>query len=87
MNLQKLKNKIHQFSNSSDFQNAFDQLKADIREAVNSEEPGDHKPYYTNHVARELFQKASDFGLDHLIEGEVDAGFRPFPGDTTFLGS
>lgn len=87
MSLQKLKNKIHQFSNSSDFQNAFDQLKADIREAVNIEEPGDHKPYYTNHVARELFQKAADFGLNHLIEGEVDAGFRPVAGDTTFLTS
>ena len=87
MSLQKLKNKIHQFSNSSDFQNAFEQLKADVREAVNIEEPGDHKPYYTNHVARELFQKAADFGLNHLIEGEVDAGFRPVAGDTTFLDS
>lgn len=87
MNLQRLKNKIHQFSNSSDFQNAFEQLKADIREAVNTEEPGENKPYYTNHVARELFQKAADFGLNHLIEGEVDAGFRPVSGDTTFLGS
>ena len=87
MNLQQLKNKIHQFSNSSDFQNAFEQLKADVTEAVNIEEPGDHKPYYTNHVARELFQKAADFGLSHLIEGEVDAGFRPISGDTTFLDS
>lgn len=87
MSLQKLKNKIHQFSNSSEFQNAFEQLKADVREAVNIEEPGDHKPYYTNHVARELFQKAADFGLNHLIEGEVDAGFRPVAGDTTFLDS
>lgn len=87
MSLQKLKNKIHQFSNSSDFENAFDQLKSDIIEAVNNEEPGDNKPYYTNHVARELFQKASDFRLGHLIKGEVDAGFRPIAGDTTFLDS
>jgi len=87
MNLQQLKNKIHQLSNSSDFQNAFEQLKTDIIEAVNTEEPGENKPYYTNHVARELFQKAADFGLDHLIEGEVDAGFRPVAGDTAFLDS
>lgn len=87
MSLQELKNKIHQLSNSSDFQSSFEQLKADVREAVNIEEPGDHKPYYTNHVARELFQKAADFGLNHLIEGEVDAGFRPVAGDTRFLDS
>lgn len=72
--LQQLNNQIHVIRNQSEMTSKLDNLKSQIKTALDA---GASVSYYQNHTGRELFRKLNNFGLNHLIPTSHDSGFRP----------